>query len=217
MDRRAFVSTLTLGLLTVPLGAEGQQAGKTFKMGLLAMARPSGQPPFADMRAAYAAGRGTGEPIVVALRELGYVEGRNIVIERRYSEGVLERLPSLAAELVGLKPDVIFAQGPAAAMAVHRATTTIPIVATAGDLVAFGLVASLARPGGNVTGLQYMQFETAGKRLALLKEAIPGLSGVGLLFASDPVAFPQGYDSTLSETQRVARTLGLTLQIVIAK
>jgi putative ABC transport system substrate-binding protein len=103
--------------------------------------------------------------VVVALKELGYIEGRNIVIERRHSEGIGGRLPDLATELVGLKPDVIFAYGGLQSAAVHRATETIPIVAVSGDLVAEGLVASLARPGGNITGLQTLWTDTAGKRL----------------------------------------------------
>src|SRR5262245_38221205 len=206
MDRRTFLGILAGGLLA-PLSVEGQPPGKMFKLGLLGMNPPSGQPP---------AGPGSGAPVVDALRGLGYIEGRNIVIERRYSEGILERLPGLAAELVALKPDVIFAQGAAQAQAVKRATATIPIVAASGDLVALGLVASLARPGGNVTGLDYMQFDIAGKRLALLKEAIPGLSRVGLLFATDVTAYQRFYDITSSDTQRVALTLGLTLQIVHA-
>src|SRR5262245_37979015 len=107
-------------------------------MGLLATTRPTGQPP---------AGPGSGETVVVALRELGYVEGRNIIIERRYVEGVSERLPGLAAELVGLKPDVIFAYGGSYATALRHATTTIPVVAVASDMVAQGLADSVARPG----------------------------------------------------------------------
>ena len=130
-------------------------------MGLLATSRPFGQPP---------AGPGSGETVVNALRDLGYVEGRNIVIERRYSEGIRERLPGLAAELVAFKPDDIFTHGTLQTMAVYRATRTIPIVAFSGDLVEQGLVSSLARPGGNVAGLQAMQPEVAGKRLALLKD-----------------------------------------------
>jgi putative ABC transport system substrate-binding protein len=97
VDRRAFIDRIALGLLAVPRAAGAQSPGKMFKVGLLATLRPVGDPP---------AGPGSGESMVVALKKLGYIEGRNIVIERRYSEGVLERLPGLAAELVGLKPDV---------------------------------------------------------------------------------------------------------------
>src|SRR5262245_28583394 len=113
MDRRTFLGVVAGGLLGAPLVAEAQQAGKVFKLGLLGINPPSGQPP---------AGPGSGAPVVAALKELGYIEGRNIVIERRYSEGILERLPGLAAELVALKLDVIFAQGAPQAQAAQRAT-----------------------------------------------------------------------------------------------
>ena len=152
--------------------------------------------------------------MVVALKGLGYIEGSNIVIERRYSEGIPERLPDLAAELVGLKPDVIFAYGAPHCAAVNRATESIPIVAVSGDLVAEGLVASLARPGGNVTGLQTLWTDTAGKRVALLKEAIPGLSRMGLLFAAR--AGSQYQDDTTREIQAAARALGLTIHLAQA-
>src|SRR5262249_6340964 len=177
MDRRTFLSTLGVGVLAAPLAAEAQPTSKTFKVGLLATLRPSGNPP---------AGPASGESLVVALKELGYIEGRTIVIERRYSEGFRERLPDLAAELAALKPDAIFAYGALASAAVHRATGSIPIVAVSSDLVSEGLVGSLARPGGNITGLQTLWADTAGKRLALLKEAIPSLSRAGLLFAGPP-------------------------------
>jgi putative ABC transport system substrate-binding protein len=194
-----------LALFAAPLAVGAQPAGKIFKVGLLATLRPTGNPP---------AGPGSGESMVVALKELGYIEGRNIVIERRYSEGVGSRLPGLAAELVGLKPDVIFAYGGVPSAAVHRATETIPIVAVSGDLVAEGLVASLARPGGNVTGLQTLWTATAGKRMALLKEAIPGLSRVGVLFAARPGS--QWQDDTKREIHAAGRALHLTIHFVQA-
>ena len=116
------------------------------------------------------------------LRELGYVEGKNIVIEYRYAEGKLDRLPALAAELVRLKVDVIVTAGPAATRAAKEATVTIPIVmAQDHDPVGNGFVASLARPGGNITGLSTLAPELSGKRLELLKEIIPRLSRVAVL------------------------------------
>ena len=118
------------------------------------------------------------------LRELGYVEGQNIALEYRFSEGRDERLPELAADLVDRKVDVVVVSGTTAAFAAARTTSTVPIVmgAIAADPVATGLVASLARPGGNVTGIYVMSRELAGKRLELLKEIVPGLSRVAVLW-----------------------------------
>ncbi|HYJ15776.1 MAG TPA: ABC transporter substrate-binding protein, partial [Candidatus Limnocylindria bacterium] len=107
------------------------------------------------------------------LRELGYVEGKNIFIEYRYDEGKRERFDDLAAEMVRLKPEVIYARSTGFASAGKKATSTIPIVATGGDLVGSGLAASLAQPGGNVTGSTNMSPDVSGKRLELLKEAVP--------------------------------------------
>ena len=119
------------------------------------------------------------------LRELGYVEGKNIVIEWRYAEGKLDRLPALAAELVRLKVDIIVTGGPAATRAAKEATVTIPIVmAQDTDPVGNGFVASLARPGGNITGLSTLAPELSGKQLELLKEIVPKLSRVAVLGTS---------------------------------
>src|SRR5262245_32426786 len=115
------------------------------------------------------------------LRELGYVEGQTIVLEVRSAEGRSERLPELVAELVGLKVEVLVAQSTPAALAAKNATQTIPIVMMATDPVALGLVGSLSRPGGNVTGLSYFSEAIMGKRLELLKEVVPGLARVGVL------------------------------------
>ena len=143
------------------------------------------------------------------LRDLGWVEGKNISIEYRYAEGRADRLPELAADLVRLKVDVIVAPSSTAALAAQKATRAIPIVVAAGgDPVAFGLGESLARPGGNVTGLSQMSWELAGKRLELLKEMVPKLSRVAVLWN------PQGPGSTLNwkEIQLPARQLGVQLQ-----
>jgi putative ABC transport system substrate-binding protein len=143
------------------------------------------------------------------LRELGYVEGRTIVIEWRSAEGQLDRLPSLAAELVRLKVDVIVTGGPSATRPTKAATGTIPIVITNdSDPVANGFVASLARPGGNITGLSTVSPEMYGKQLELLQEIIPGLSRVAVLGDS---AEP-GHAQALREAERAARTLRVQLQ-----
>ena len=143
------------------------------------------------------------------LRELGYVEGKTIVIEWRSAEGQLDRLPSLAAELVRLNVDVIVTAGPAATRPVKAATVTIPIVITNDtDPVANGFVASLARPGGNITGLSTLSPEIYGKQLELLKEMVPRLSRVAILGASAEPSHAQA----LRETEGAARTLRVQLQ-----
>ena len=147
------------------------------------------------------------------LRELGYVEGKDIIIEARFNQGKLDQLPELAAELVRLKVDLIVAIGTQSAQAAKSATTTIPIVATGGALVETGLVASLARPGGNVTGLANLTFELAPKRLELLKEAVPKLSHVVVLWSPEAANSAQG----LPETEAAARAFGIKLQSVRVK
>jgi putative tryptophan/tyrosine transport system substrate-binding protein len=149
------------------------------------------------------------------LRDLGYTEGRNIVIEYRYAEGMSERLSDLAAELVRLKVDVfVAAGGTPVALAAKRATVTIPIVMTnSGDPVATGLVASLARPGGNITGLSLLAPDTAGKRLELIKEVIPALSRVAVLWnPANPSTALQ-----LKATQAAAREIGVQVQSLEAR
>ena len=142
------------------------------------------------------------------LRELGYVEGKNIVIEYRYAEGKLERLPDLAAELVRLKVDVIVTAGPAI-LAAKKASATIPIVfAAAADPVGSGLVSSLARPGGNITGLSVMAPDLDGKRLELLKEAFPKVARVAFLWQSGGT---RG-NLALTDMEAAAKALGLKLQ-----
>jgi putative ABC transport system substrate-binding protein len=140
-----------------------------------------------------------------AMHELGWVEGHNITVERRYAEGHPERLPVLATELVQLRVDVILAIGPQEARAAKTASDTIPIVfMSAGDPVGFGLVASLAHPGGNVTGLSIVSPELSEKRLALLKEAVPGISRVAILTNPD-------VNYLLPEMTHIAQRLGVTL------
>jgi putative ABC transport system substrate-binding protein len=143
------------------------------------------------------------------LRELGWVEGENVVFERRFAENRLERLPELAADLVGLKVDVIVAGGTLAPLAAKRATSTIPIVMTdAGDPLGSGLVATLARPGGNVTGMSLMAPDLGGKRLELLKELLPGLARVAVLWnAANPYSA-----NVFKETQGAGPVLGIEVQ-----
>ncbi|MBV8362346.1 MAG: ABC transporter substrate-binding protein, partial [Deltaproteobacteria bacterium] len=157
-----------------PLGARAQQGEKVYKIGILS----AGSPPPPGTR-----------PIVSdALRELGYVGAKKFIIEPRYAKDRLDRLPGLAAELVSLKVDVIMAVGTLAPLAAKRATSTIPIVMiAAGDPVGSELVASLAHPGGNVTGTSLMSPDLGGKRLELLKELLPQLSRVAVLWnAANP-------------------------------
>ena len=150
-------------------------------------------------------------PFRQGLRELGYVEGKTILLEVRLAEGAVERLPELARELVALKPDVIVATTDAAIASVRRETQRIPIVMIASsDPAGAGFVASLARPGGNVTGLSTLSPETSGKRLELLREVVPGLSRVALLWNPDT----RGNLLDYKETEAVARSLRVELQSV---
>ncbi|HEY3116679.1 MAG TPA: ABC transporter substrate binding protein [Chloroflexota bacterium] len=152
MNRRAFIiGTLAGGLLAAPLAAEGQQPGKVYRIGVLDFSAPD-----PARQAWWTAFR-------QQMRELGYVEGQNVTFEPRWAQGDLDRVPKLAAELVGLKVDVIVTGGQVAAIAAKRATSTIPIVtATGGDPVAVGLVTSLRQPGSNVTGVTSITSELAG-------------------------------------------------------
>ena len=190
MNRRTFVCWLTLGTLAAPLAGEAQQPTKVPRVGFLTPA--SGYEPFRQ-----------------GLRELGYLEGKHLIIEYRFAEGKLDRLPALAAELVRLKVDIVVAVGGPAVHAAKKATETIPIVmATAGDPVDQGFVASLARPGGNVTGLSSLTTDLGGKRLELLKEIIPKLSRVAVLWHPDALGPPLSW----KEIQLAAREQGLRLQ-----
>ena len=150
----------------------------------------------------------------LGLTELGYIEGRNIVIEYRAADGKIERLPGLATELVGLKVDLIVALATPAGRAAQQATTTIPIVVTAmGDPVRDGLVASLARPGGNITGTTFLGPELVPKRLSFLRELLPTISRVAVLW--HPGAFSEPtIREMLNEVAQAARTLGVQLQLV---
>ena len=172
MNRRAFIGTLTGGFLTAPLAADAQPTRRLYRIGFLGAASPS-EPRSQRFFEAFRNG----------LAELGYVEGQNIAIESRWAAGKYERLPGLAAELVRLKMDVIVTAAVPAIRAVKEATTTIPIVmAVVVDPVATGLVASFARPGGNITGLSVMTPELVGKQLEMLREIVPKASRVAVLW-----------------------------------
>ena len=201
MDRRDTVLAL-LALGAAPF-AEAQQAAKVARIGHLAT-NPATSP---HLR----------EPFLQGLRDLGYVEGRNLVIEYRDAEGKVDRLPALAAELVALKVDVIVASGTLAALAAKQTTRTLPIVfSPAGDPVGSGLVTSLAWPGGNITGLSAFAPELVGKRLELLKQAVPGVSRVAVLW--QPGAFGERAErDILKRAEIAARDLRVQLQFVEAR
>jgi putative tryptophan/tyrosine transport system substrate-binding protein len=194
---------LVLGLLVVPLTIQAQPPAKVPRIGYLVTGGLA-SPETRVLLDAFRQG----------LRERGYVEGQNIVIEYRAADGQLERFPALAAELVQLKPEVIVAQGTPAARAAQQATSTVPIVTPVmGDPVGDGLVASLARPGGNITGLTFLGPELVAKRLELLKEALPRASRIVALW--HPGAYAERTTSAMvQETEAAARTLGVQLQLV---
>ena len=176
--------------------AEAQQAGKIFRIGFLDTSTASGSAVLL-------------EAFRQEMSKLGWIEGKNITIEYRFAEEKNERLPELAADLVRLKVDLIVVTGTPAALAAKRATTTIPIVMTnTADPVGAGLVASLARPGGNVTGLSSLSTELNTKRLEILKDAVPKLARVGLLRPAAGV----GHDLQLKELRAAAVALKLKLE-----
>jgi ABC-type uncharacterized transport system substrate-binding protein len=203
-SRRIFLVTFAGGILAAPLATEAQSAAKVARIGWLGD-DPTRAP---HLREAFLQG----------LRDLGYVEGRNLVVERQYSEGKPERLPALAAELVTLKVDVIVASTTPAALAAKQATKTIPIVfAVVGDPVTSGLVTSLARPGGNVTGLATVSPELVSKRLEQLKQAVPGVSRVAVLWQPGGSGERATDEHMLKAAGVAARALGVRLQFVEAR
>ena len=200
MDRRTFLGTVAGGILAAPLVGEAQQTAESARVGLLSTNQARG------LRLI--------EPFRQGLRDFGYVEGRSVVLEFRNAEGKRERFPMLAAELVALKVDVIVATGTPAALAAKQATATIPIVFLAvSDPIESGLVTSLARPGGNVTGLSNVAPQLVGKGLELLKQTVPGVSRVAVLW--EPGATGERADrATLAEAEVAGRVLGVQLQFV---
>jgi putative tryptophan/tyrosine transport system substrate-binding protein len=195
---RLIVMTVTLMGLGVVV--EAQQPAKLPRIGLLTWAAPP--PPSSPA------------PFEQGLRQLGYVEGQNIAIERRYANGQMDRLPALAADLARLSLDVILTQSFPAALAAKQATTTIPIVVMgAGDPVATGLVASFARPGGNITGVSALETELSGKRMELLKETFPKLTRVAVLWN----AADFGMTLKFGELERAAQALRVAVQALAVR
>ena len=196
IGRRELLAALG-GAVAWPLAARAQQGGKKYTIGLFSAAirLPENAP-------AWIAFLG-------AMRELGWIEGKNVVFEGRYADNRLERLPALAEELLRLNVDVIVAIGTLAPLAAKRATSTIPIVMTAaGDPLGSGLVASLAEPGGNITGMSLMAPDLGGKRLELLKELLPRFARVAVLWnAANPYS-----TNVFKETQVAGRVLGVQVQ-----
>ena len=203
MPRRAFMAVLAGGLLAARRAAEAQQAGRIWRIGYLSLVSEKLEQ-YKPWIAAFRDG----------LRELGYVEGENLVIEPRYAAGHVERLPALAAELVRLKVDILVAAPSGSALSAKKVTSTVPIVFMGEpDPVGTGLVASLARPGGNVTGLADAHADLIAKRLDLLKEVVPSASRVGVLWTSSNASTaPQ-----LKMVQAAAPALGLTVVPVEVK
>jgi putative ABC transport system substrate-binding protein len=194
MRRREFI-TLVGGAAVWPSMAHAQQA-KVARVGFLGLVSASSH---AARSEAFRAG----------LRELGWIEGKNIVIVSRWAEGNYDRLPEMADELVRLKVDVLVTHGAAGPLAAKRATSTIPIVVTAaGDLVSLGLAESLSRPGGNITGLSVFVAELMAKRLELIKEAVPNLVKAAVLLNPDNASTPQ----ILQEIEATARSLNVGVE-----
>jgi putative ABC transport system substrate-binding protein len=200
MDRHTFILAMASGLLAAPLAARAQQKAMPV-IGVLSTGSPG--PSSASSMAAFRQG----------LSEAGYVEGQNVAIEYRWAEGHYDRLPALAADLVGRKVDLIMANSPPSALAAKSATSTIPIVFRSGaDPVGDGLVASLARPGGNLTGISFVADELTAKRLELLSELVPRARVIALLMnPSNATA-----ERVIRDVQEAARTNGLQLRVLKA-
>jgi putative ABC transport system substrate-binding protein len=194
MDRRTFIGAVACGLLAVPLAVEA----KVYRIGVL-------ETTSATMNAANL------DAFRQGLRDLGYVEGQNVVLEYRSADGRQERFPDLAAELVRLKVDLIVTRGTPATLAAKNAPGTIPVViAGAGDPVASGLVASLARPGGNVTGVSALNIEIYAKRVELLRVLVPRLTRIAGLFNMSNPVLPLQW----KEVEGTARSLGIQPQLL---
>ena len=200
MDRRAFLAGTAAVLLAAPLAAKGQQAGKVWRIGILSPL-PSSATGFPEL-------------LRQSLRERGYVEGSNLAIEWRTAEGKTERFDDLAAELVRLKVDVIVAIVPGATLAAKRSTASIPIVmVNTPDPVQLGLVVSLGRPGGNVTGTTTLSADLSSKQLELLKEAVPRVKRIAVLWNPDNSWHPLA----VKGAEAAARSLAVELQVLGAR
>ena len=204
MQRRYFIGVLGGAVVAWALAARAQQLSKMPRIAFLSPGRTELSDPIFNMLTAF----------LQRLHDLGYTEGQNLAVERYYADGRSDRLPGLAADLVRRKPDIIVAFSTTAARPARQTTDTIPIVAVGmADPVADGLIASHARPGGNVTGTTFLSPGLAAKRLQLLGEVVPGLSRVAVL--SHPKAYGEFTMADLSnEMEDAARTLGLQLQVV---
>ncbi len=195
MDRRAFLGTVT-GLLAAPLAAQAQRGAKTWRVGFLSGGGrpPDGAPPL---------------PLRQALQELGYVEQQNVIYLSRWANAKQDRLPGLAAELVGLKVDVIVTVGGPSSAAAKQASPSIPVVmALVGDADGLGLIDSLARPGGNVTGVTDQSADLSAKRLEIITEAVPRAARIAVLWNADD----RGMTLRYREVEKAARTLHVTVQ-----
>ncbi len=201
IDRRAFVASVAVGALVLPLRAVAQPQGKVWRIGFFY---------FGSRQSALDTGRY--EAFVKGMRDLGYIEGKNLAIEARFGDGKIDRASALAAELVQLKVDAIVATGSVAYRALQHATTSIPVVITVtNDPVTAGLAASLARPGGNFTGLADTAIDLGPKQLELLKSFVPQLSRVGLLLNPDNVTHPAQMTKLTLAAQKVG------VQVVLAE
>jgi putative ABC transport system substrate-binding protein len=198
LDRRTFVAGTGAVLFAVPLTAQAQQAAKVYRIGFLSGSSAAVAKPFV-------------EQFLQGLRDLGYVEGQNIIIEYRLAEGQLDRLPQLATDLARIAPDLIVAWASQSAIAAHNATTSIPIVmVNVGDPVYLGLAASLARPGKNLTGLTSLGPELVAKQLSLLKEVVPEVKRIAVLYnPGNPLNPPW-----LKGVETAARTLAIQIQLL---
>jgi putative ABC transport system substrate-binding protein len=202
MERRTFVAVMAGGLLAAPLAAEAQPSGKVYRIGLLEYSTPD------------AARQAWWNAFRQRMRELGYGEGQNVTFEPRWAQDDTDRLSKLAAELVGLKVDVIVTAASTSALAAKRATATIPIVmATGSDPVAIGLVASLRQPGGNITGMTTLNRELAAKRVELLRIVAPRVSRIAILMDETNPASRLAVDGT----EAAAKTAGFTIHSVLVR
>ena len=196
MDRRAFLGALAGGLLAAPLAAQAQPASSVRRIGFLSGSSPE-------------AARGFVEEFRRGLRQRGYVEGQNIDVEYRWADGKADRLPGLVADLISLRVELIVAVASPAAGAAHQATRTIPIVMVAvGNPVELGLAASLARPGGNVTGFTSYGPDLTAKQLDLLREAVPGMTRLAVLWTSANPLHP----GTVRDLEELTRSRGIQVQ-----
>jgi putative ABC transport system substrate-binding protein len=191
MKRECFAGALASVLLTIPLAVDAQQAAKVWRIGWLGLD--------SSMQATRIVAFESG------LRDLGYVEGKNIVIERRWAEGRFDRLPELASELVAAHVDVIVTASPPGVRAARQATSTIPIVMIAHEPVRMGFIDSLATPGGNITGIAFQDTELSEKRLDLFRQTIPGLSKLAILWNGVEGTDPK----SLQSVEDAAKAMGL--------